>query len=434
MRDSAASSSKENDLTFTTLNAPVPTSAEVTLLERRFVNTVVNNRLTIKFLRQVKLENFFDQTARKVARQLLEGKPISEALDPTEPMTSDEMRSSAEMINGYATMRSTMTYGQELHQASRQGDLDRVRKLMSTRPSVAGQSLGGSVSEASADYLKQVVKGTDFKQFDDPLTSRFPLETGAIHAIAAGPGGYKTGWSECLGWEISMKGDAVLDCSAELTKIPKFARYAQHVMGADVGLSAYVRGAVDTHKLSEAARIINANANLKMLTGTSNLYDIKDAIRHHHDTYGTRLVIIDFLQLISVPGTRGLYERLEVITGELKELGDELGIAQLWLSQLNKAGRGVDAKGAPVRPTMANAEGSGRIEQLAWSVAVIDTPRDSGVNPGLKETTVYFDKSRYGGTGPVKAYIRGEHYDFWLEGQKPLLDRVPSPLGSTALI
>lgn len=380
--------------------------------------TVYNNRSLVKKLRLIKPEMYYSNEARAIATQLLNNQPVLHPIEGLQEFTPAEMNEAVEMISDYHLMRRSMQYGKELYDASSRGDSPKVRSLLNTKPVRSGTDLGDSIGMSVSKYVSKVAVGTKFKQFSAPLATRFPLEEGAIHVVAGGPGSGKSAWTERLAWELSTSGVVVGDFSIELPEIPKIARYAQHLRGPTVGLSAYVNGTVDTVLMAEAAREIMANTNLKLITTDANigtLEGLKDAIRYHAEEHGMKVAIIDFLQLISVPGVPKTYEKLDIITNELKALGDELGIAQIWLTQLNREGRKGD-----LRPRMEHIEGAGKIEQLAWSVAVIDAKENPASH--IKDVNVYFDKSRYGGTGVLKAKFDGANYDFILDGQKPLME------------
>lgn len=412
------------------MSTPIPLSADVKLLEERFVMSVYANRMLVKKLRLIKPEMYLSNQARTIAQQLLNNQPVLHPISGLASFTPNETAEAVNMISDYHLMRQSMQYGQELNDAAAKGDVTRVEKLLQKKPQRVGTELGDNIGFSVAKYVSKIAVGTKFKQFGNPLTTRFPLEEGAIHVVAGGPGGGKSAWTECLAWELSTAGTVVGDFSIELPETPKIARYAQHLRGPTVGLQAYVTGTVDTVLMAEASREIIANTNLKLITANSNigtLEGLKDAIRFHAEENGMQLAIIDFLQLISVPGVPKTYEKLDIITNELKALGDELGIAQIWLTQLNREGRRGD-----LRPRMEHIEGAGKIEQLAWSVAVID-PKDVIPGTNVKDVNVYFDKSRYGGTGVIKAKFDGEYYDFTLAGQKGLLERTISAVPTSII-
>lgn len=409
--------------------SPVPTGDDVRLLEERFVMTVYGNRMLVKKLRLVKPEMYLSNKARTIATALLNNQPVLHPIPDLEPFTAQETAEAVDMIGDYYLMRKTMDHGKELYDASVKGDLKAVQKILQHKPTRAGTNLGDSIGLSVSKYVSKIAAGTKFKQFASPLTTRFPLEEGAIHVVAGGPGSGKSAWTECLAWELSKGGTVVGDFSIELPETPKIARYAQHLRGPSVGLQAYVTNTVDTVLMAEAAREILANTNLKLITTDSNigtLEGLKDAIRYHAEEHGMQVAIIDFLQLISVPGVPKTYEKLDIITNELKALGDELGIAQIWLTQLNREGRKGD-----LRPKMEHIEGAGKIEQLAWSVAVIDAKENP--TSSVKDVNLYFDKSRYGGTGVLKAKFDGSNYDFVLDGQKPLMERTISAVPTTII-
>jgi replicative DNA helicase len=118
---------------------------------------------------------------------------------------------------------------------------------------------------------------------------------------------------------------------------------------------------------------------------------------------GLDLVIIDYLQLMNVPGAQSREQEIATISRGLKSLAKELNVPILALSQLN---RGVEKrKGEP--PMLSDLRESGAIEQDADVVMFLHRPGDDKDADGaaqradVQEIELHIAKQRQGPTGQV---------------------------------
>jgi len=123
------------------------------------------------------------------------------------------------------------------------------------------------------------------------------------------------------------------------------------------------------------------------------------------------LIVIDYLQLMHIPGYPKANRTLEIseISRSLKELAKELSIPVVALSQLN---RGLEQR-SDKRPVMSDLRESGAIEQDADIIVFIY--RDEMYNPDSQDAgtaELIISKHRNGPTGKVRLSFAGQYTCF----------------------
>ncbi|HRQ64902.1 MAG TPA: DnaB-like helicase C-terminal domain-containing protein [Xanthomonadaceae bacterium] len=122
------------------------------------------------------------------------------------------------------------------------------------------------------------------------------------------------------------------------------------------------------------------------------------------------LIVIDYLQLMQVPGTReNRATEMSEISRSMKALAKELNVPVIALSQLNRQLESRTDK----RPVMADLRESGAIEQDADLIVFIyrdEYYHDDSPDKGLAE--VIIGKHRNGPTGTVKLTFLGQYTRF----------------------
>ena len=123
------------------------------------------------------------------------------------------------------------------------------------------------------------------------------------------------------------------------------------------------------------------------------------------------LIVVDYLQLMQVPGFKGDNRTAEIseISRSLKSLAKELHLPVIALSQLNRSLEQRQDK----RPVMSDLRESGAIEQDADLICFIY--RDEVYNPESPEkgcAEIIIAKQRNGPIGKVKVAFLGQFTRF----------------------
>jgi replicative DNA helicase len=164
-----------------------------------------------------------------------------------------------------------------------------------------------------------------------------------------------------------------------------------------------------------------------------SVMELRSKARRMVKEHGVKLIMIDYLQLMTASGMRynSRQEEVSLISRSLKGLAKELNIPVLALSQLN---RGVDSREGPEgkRPLLSDLRESGAIEQDADMVVFLHRPEYYGIlmsEDGTKDyqgmAEVIIAKHRKGAVGIKLLKFRGEYTRFENPEDSMLENRAP---------
>jgi len=145
-------------------------------------------------------------------------------------------------------------------------------------------------------------------------------------------------------------------------------------------------------------------------TGGLSPSELRARSRRLKREHGLGLIVIDYLQLMQVPGTReNRATEISEISRNLKALAKEMNVPVIALSQLNRSLEQRTDK----RPLMADLRESGAIEQDADIILFIY--RDDYYNqdsPKKNTAEIIIAKHRNGPTGTIDLWFRGQYTRF----------------------
>jgi replicative DNA helicase len=141
---------------------------------------------------------------------------------------------------------------------------------------------------------------------------------------------------------------------------------AQNITNGKLSEEEYALMRDKVERLSQAPIFINDQPAI-------NIYELRAQCRRLQNAHGIKMVIIDYLQLMSGSGDKGMNREQEIsnISRSLKGLAKELNIPVIALSQLN---RSVETRGGDKKPQLSDLRESGSIEQDADMVMFLYRP------------------------------------------------------------
>lgn len=194
--------------------------------------------------------------------------------------------------------------------------------------------------------------------------------------IAARPGMGKTALTLSMARNIAVNNNIpVAFFSLEMASVQLITR----LISSETGLSSQKlrTGRLEKHEWEQL------NVKVKDLekaplfiddTPSLSIFDLRAKARRLSSQYGIKLIIVDYLQLMTAGGgVKGGNREQEIstISRNLKALAKELAVPVIALSQLSRA---VETRGGSKRPLLSDLRESGAIEQDADIVSFIYRP------------------------------------------------------------
>ena len=175
-------------------------------------------------------------------------------------------------------------------------------------------------------------------------------------------------------------------------------------------------------------------------TPSLSIFDLRAKARRLASQYGIRMIIIDYLQLMTAGGSSkgggNREQEISTISRNLKALAKELNVPVIALSQLSRA---VETRGSSKRPLLSDLRESGAIEQDADIVSFIYRPEyykidewdDEERSPTQGQAEFIVAKHRNGGLDNIRLKFVGSLGKFDnLDDFGSPFDELPSSMNS----
>lgn len=212
----------------------------------------------------------------------------------------------------------------------------------------------------------------------DALTSGW--QPSDLVIIAARPGMGKTAFVISMAKNMAIDfNHGVAVFSLEMSSVQLITR----MISSETGLTSEKlrKGNLEPHeweqlnvkvkKLSDAPIFIDDTPSL-------SIFDLRAKARRLVSQHNVRIIVIDYLQLMTAGGKAGgnREQEISMISRNLKALAKELEVPVIALSQLSRA---VETRGGSKRPLLSDLRESGAIEQDADIVSFIFRPEYYGM-------------------------------------------------------
>ncbi len=150
-------------------------------------------------------------------------------------------------------------------------------------------------------------------------------------------------------------------------------------------------------------------------TPSLSIFDLRAKARRLASQHGIKLIVIDYLQLMTAGGSQkggNREQEISTISRNLKALAKELNVPVIALSQLSRA---VETRGGTKRPLLSDLRESGAIEQDADIVSFIYRPEyykidewdDEDRSPTAGQAEFIVAKHRNGGLDEIRLKFVG---------------------------
>jgi len=250
----------------------------------------------------------------------------------------------------------------------------------------------------------------------DKLTSGW--QPSDLIIIAARPAMGKTAFVLSMARNIAIDfGHPVALFSLEMASVQLITR----LISSETGLSSEKlrTGKLEPHEwemLSTKVKNLEKAPLFIDDTPSLSIFDLRAKCRRLVSQHGIKIVIVDYLQLMTAGGNAkgggNREQEISTISRNLKALAKELNVPVIALSQLSRA---VETRGSSKRPLLSDLRESGAIEQDADIVSFLYRPEyykieewdDEEASPTAGQAEIMIAKHRNGGIENVRLKFLG---------------------------
>lgn len=187
----------------------------------------------------------------------------------------------------------------------------------------------------------------------------------------------------------------------------------------NISLSSILNGTCSATRLEQGKQWLSTLNYVVDDRGGLDIHQICDSAKTVHRERGTKVIVIDYLQLLRSERGHSKDDEIGKITRKLKELAKELKVPIVVGSQLNRGCENRGKETGDFKPCLADLRESGNIEQDADMVLFVHREsRYTGARPG--EADIIISKNRNGPVGEVTMHFT--------EAQTRFIDRSLNPL------
>lgn len=253
--------------------------------------------------------------------------------------------------------------------------------------------------------------------------------------IAARPGMGKTAFVLSMARNVAVDFQIpVAVFSLEMSSI----QLVNRLISAETGIRGdkIRRGNLEDHEFAQLHTRIKKLSTAPIYiddTPSLSVFELRAKARRLKSKHDIRLIIIDYLQLMTAGSDKGNREQeISTISRSIKTIAKELNIPIIALSQLSRA---VETRGGDKRPMLSDLRESGAIEQDADIVSFIyrpeyyDIDQDEEGNSLLGVGQVIIAKHRNGALDTVSLKFVKDFAKF--ENLEPAYDGINGPEGGS---
>lgn len=249
----------------------------------------------------------------------------------------------------------------------------------------------------------------------DKLTSGW--QPSDLVIVAARPGMGKTALTLSMARNIAVNSNiGVAFFSLEMSSVQLITR----LISSETGLSSEKlrTGRLEKHEWEQLNVKVKALETAPLYiddTPSLSIFDLRAKARRLASQHNIKMIIIDYLQLMTAGGTQkggNREQEISTISRNLKALAKELNVPVIALSQLSRA---VETRGGSKRPILSDLRESGAIEQDADIVSFIYRPEyykidewdDEERSPTAGQAEFIVAKHRNGGLENIRLKFLG---------------------------
>ncbi len=246
-----------------------------------------------------------------------------------------------------------------------------IKKSSETAQSLVMQAKKKIEEISNKEGLSGIPSGFDKV---DKLTSGW--QPSDLIIVAARPGMGKTALTLSMARNIAVEANIpVAFFSLEMSSVQLITR----LISSETGLSSEKlrTGRLEKHEWEQLNVKVKGLEKAPLFiddTPSLSIFDLRAKARRLASQHGIKLIVIDYLQLMTAGGSQkggNREQEISTISRNLKALAKELDVPVIALSQLSRA---VETRGGSKRPLLSDLRESGAIEQDADIVAFIYRP------------------------------------------------------------